>query len=38
MKNLYDTHDCSSKQNYLDTIPNPKGKVGIQFKGMHAIV
>jgi hypothetical protein len=26
------THDCRAKHNYLDTIPNPKGKVGIQFK------
>jgi hypothetical protein len=38
VKDLYDTHDYSAKQNYPDTIPNPKGKVGIQFKGMHAIV
>jgi hypothetical protein len=38
MEDLYDTHDYSAKQNYPDTIPNPKGKVGIQFKGMHAIV
>jgi hypothetical protein len=37
MEDLYDTHDCRAKQNYSDTIPNSKGKVGIQFKGMHAV-
>jgi hypothetical protein len=25
MEDLYDTHDCRAKQNYLETIPNPKG-------------
>jgi hypothetical protein len=38
MEDLHDSQDCTAKQNYPDTIPNPKGKVGIQFKGMHAIL
>jgi hypothetical protein len=32
MEDLYDTHDCRAKQFYLDTVLNPKDKVGIQFK------
>jgi hypothetical protein len=32
MEDLYDTHDYRDKQFYPNTIPSPKGKVGIQFK------